>query len=249
MDEEIILSLIEQIKNGNESCLTKLRDYLKAFIYKLRPYGLTKEEAFDFSLIPLNEAALKFDSSFNTKFTTYFKYYLSNAFIVEIENKNAIKVPDRIKRIAPKIYEEINAYIEENEDEPSDEEIIDSLSLKGIEVSYEDINISRNLLQLKETIALDDEETNYGGHISSSNDDKSSILLEDVAKIAELTETEKEWFEYYCLNKRKEISMRDIAEFEHVSYNAVYKMFNTIRSKIKKKSKILSKSGFDYLAK
>lgn len=245
MSDELILSLIQNIKDGDEISLLSLRDELKGFIYSLKPYFLLEEDAYDYSLVPLREAALKYDPSRGVKFTTFLSKYLSSAFINEGENRYSIKLPEKIKRLSGSVYSFINEYKQDYEEEPSLEEIQEGLMDKGIDVSIEDIEICLNLDKVKESVSIDDEEVNYGSHLSSSMDDISSLAIDDIAKIIELTKDEKEWFETYYINKS--FTLREIATFEKMKYHEVQSRNNIIRSKIQKYRKALIKNGYGYL--
>lgn len=248
VNDKELLQLVKSIQDGNQLDINipLLRDKLKRLIKwiknsKNNSSVINDDEAFDVCMMPIYEAAMNFDFSHKTKFSTYVFYYIKSALYSEIDERNGINVPDRIKRFTPKILQVINEYSQENDgDEPSDEEIQEILLNDEIDISLDDIELCRSMYFLNVPTQIQNDEDNERSILDtvagSTTDNYTDKTIEEILDITDVSEREKRVF---LLKEEKGMKVKEIADVEGVSLSVITRIITRVKAKIWNKKKEL----------
>ena len=248
INDDELDELVKSIRSGTQvdSCIISLRDRLKGLIKWIKANKnnssvISDDEAFGICLMPIYEAAINFDFSFGIKFTTYVFYYIQSALYSEIDERNGVIAPERIKRLVPKVLQIINEYMQENDgEEPSNDKIKSVLLNNGVDVSIDDVESCRNMYFFNGSMQLKDEEDDefsvFDTVNSSTTDGYIDKTIEEILDIAEVSEREKRIF---LLKEEHGMKIKEIADIEKVSASVITRIINRVKAKIWRKKKEL----------
>lgn len=226
------LNLVRRIQEGSEAAIILLHEDLADLVESIREVhikdnSISRDYAFDLAAEPIYKAALAYDFNSNTLFTTFAYYFIRGEIVNHKYELKGIKLPDKLKRLLPSVEKSISDYEEKNCGEsPTCEEIQEDLSIKGIDVSIQDITECLNVNNpVVETTQVDNHTENN---------------VDNISNVAKLTKKEKE---IYYLKEIEGWSLKEIAKKKHLSYSMIQRIYDTCQAKIKKKQYILKKRG------
>lgn len=181
------VDLTQRYKAGDEDALEFLvKSNLKFVISVAKQYqnnGLTLNDLINEGNVGLLKAARRFDETKGFKFITYAVWWIRQAILKAIvENSRIIRLPHNKHHLTKKIQENYQSFIQENEREPSPEEISD---LFGININdIEDmLQLNAKHLSLDEPIGSHDGAMSYIDTLGDDNTDSPDLkAIEDSMK-------------------------------------------------------------------
>ncbi len=242
MDNKKAVSLINQIKNGDQLAIFDLHTELKGVIRVLYnqyvPFDLQSQEFLDeimaITQVIVYKKALDYNEEYGVQFLTHVYPALKN-IIIEEKNKRSnrgLKIPAKDRKLASKIFQIIQEYQKDNQSIPSTSEIQKTLSEDGVDVDYDKIE-EYELLYLNTRVEEYDENKSQLSTTDKYIEDEREKCLR-IAKIAGLNKIETE---IYILKKCDALSLRSIAKTKKMDYNKVRSTYLTANAKINKKSR------------
>lgn len=243
LDGDALLDLVKRIQCGDQNSIVTLRDRLKGFILwvkRSRDFlsSISDGDALDNCLLPVYNAAQNYDFSLENKFSTYVYYYIYSELVALVNENLNFSIPDKIRRLCPKVIQIINDYVLENEGkEPSNKEIQSILLENEVDVSLEDVESCRTVFLIAKPIDLstnDKEESFNVLDIAECSTTESYLNIDEIFNLADITEREKRIF---LLKEEKGLKIEEIAKNEKVSPSVVFRILQRVRAKIYRKKK------------
>ncbi len=243
--EKECLELVKKIQNGEEMFLPSLQNKLKGLIHSIWDNNFKKiivfDDALDVSFLGIYNAAINYDFSKGSHFSSYVSFYIKGQIIDFINDSRGIQMPEKIVRTAPKIMEIIDEYYAENDGSfPSDETIRDILSKSDTKLTLEEVIACREFYNSIDTLPISDD-FNEGVLLSSVDEYFENEPLDIIADIACLNEKERKFLPYLAPYINGETSLKDIATKERVSSDVAKSILDFCKAKIKKKRRQIKK--------
>lgn len=189
--------LVAAAQNGNEEAITTIVENMMPFIISLaKKYtgrGLTIEDFISCGKIGVLKAIPKYNPDKGTKFSTYAYTWIRQVMGRAVEKDRIVKHAVRTVHLEQKYRKYIKEYETQNEESPTEEEIMEELNIDKIKL-IELINICGGTLSLDFKVNEHDDNTTVNLLIQQENPDSPNPfdLIEDIYNL-ELLQN--------CLNK------------------------------------------------
>ncbi len=230
------ITLLKDIKNGSTSARDKLvmgnLRLVLSIIKRFSNRGEKVDDLFQIGCIGLMKSIDNFDISHNVRFSTYAVPMIIGEIRRHLRDNNSIRVSRSYKDIAYKAIQFKEKYINENNKEPTIEEISDNLNIKkeSIVISLEAIV---DPMSLYDSVYSDGGDTIYVmDQIGDKNDDNNwvdEIVLKE--SIKKLNNREKNIISLRFLKGKTQMEVADEigisqAQVSRLEKNAISKIKN-----------------------
>ncbi|MDK2802190.1 MAG: RNA polymerase sporulation sigma factor SigG [Oscillospiraceae bacterium] len=230
------ISLLKDIKKGDNSARDKLvmgnLRLVLSIIKRFSNRGEKVDDLFQIGCIGLMKSIDNFDISHNVRFSTYAVPMIIGEIRRHLRDNNSIRVSRSYKDIAYKAIQFKEKYINENNKEPTIEEISDNLNIKkeSIVISLEAIV---DPMSLYDSVYSDGGDTIYVmDQIGDKNDDNNwvdEIVLKE--SIKKLNNREKNIISLRFLKGKTQMEVADEigisqAQVSRLEKNAISKIKN-----------------------
>ena len=202
-------------------------------IYKMTHYFRNynnKEDLFQAGCIGLVKAYKKYDSNFNTKFTTFAFPYILGEMRKFVREDKGIKIGRDISKLYFQIEKATNILSQKLMREPTIEELSDFLEIPTYDLAQA-INSTSKIMSIDEVISKDGKEVTLHDIIEDKQVDLDNLLTLRNA-IEELDSFEKE-----IINKRyySDMTQNEVADYLGISQVQVSRKEQKVLTKLKNK--------------
>ncbi|MEZ5013314.1 MAG: RNA polymerase sigma factor RpoD/SigA [Chitinophagales bacterium] len=216
--------LAKRIKKGDDDALERLTKANLRFVVSVakqyQGHGLTLSDLINEGNVGLIKAAKKFDETKGFKFISYAVWWIRQSIMLAIvEHSRLVRLPLNKAGNVSKVNRISSIFEQENEREPTTEELADALHLKDKEVQ-EIVVANIKHVSMDAPLGGDNEDGSMADILADDNEDApdKSLLTEslknEIANVLKvLTEREAEVVAaYYGINGFKAMNIDEIAE-------------------------------------
>lgn len=207
----------------------EIDDYVKLIYYTMKkfPNYKSKDDLYQAGWVGLMKASSNYDSSFDTKFSTYAYFYIEGEMKKLIEKDHTIKVSKELTKLKLKIEKARILLTQKLMKEPSSKELSIELGVSE-ELIEEALNSSLPVASLNYALENDSKELLLEDIIPAKNQNIDDLLTLKNA-INNLTEEEKRLLAYNMVKNQTEIG-----ELMNMSQVKVSRKITKIKTKILK---------------